>query len=308
MNADGRSAAGIRYVQGDLFQSGADVLVNAVNVVGVMGKGIALSFKQRFPANFGVYRDACSSGALQPGGLVVSEQLCAPRWIVNVATKAHWRDPSRIEWVRDGLWALRAFLVEQRVGSVALPALGAGNGGLPWSEVKAEIESALAGLDAVAVLVYLPHEQPVAGGSAPAFSWLRRGGYEVSTRGDARFSAFNATLEDGRTLEMRYQCDVKGYLPGGRNWRLGKGKPPLDPSVDLWAAYLALWERWARRNPELMVELRQRALERGGRLSDCFASTPVNQAHALSKLLDVGYGGAFPPSAPLFFGAQGSCD
>jgi hypothetical protein len=131
--------------------------------------------------------------------------------------------------------------------------------------------------------------------SSGVFGWLRRGGYEVSTRGDRRFSAFNATMEDGRSLEMHYQCDLKGYLPGGRNWRLGKGKKALDPSVDLWAGYLALWERWARRNPSLMAELRLRALEHGGRLSDCFASTPVNQAHALATLLNAGYGG---PSQP----------
>lgn len=113
------------------------------------------------------------------------------------------------------------------------------------------------------------------------YSWSRFGGYEVSTRGDRRFSAFNARLADGRTVEEHYQCDVKGYDPGGRNWRLGKGKPPLDAATDLWSAYLALWREWAAAHPTLMDELATHVV-----LSDRFASTPVNQAHALSVLLN----------------------
>lgn len=118
------------------------------------------------------------------------------------------------------------------------------------------------------------------------FSWKRHGGYEVSTRGDARFSAFNARLSDGRTIEQHYQCDVKGYDPGGRNWRLGKGKPPLDRSKDLWSEYLALWRRWAEDNLQLMRELYVAAKRHGGVLSDRFASTEVNQARALAHVLN----------------------
>jgi hypothetical protein len=118
-----------------------------------------------------------------------------------------------------------------------------------------------------------------------AFSWSRFGGYECSTRGDARFSAFNARMPDGRSIEQHYQCDVKGYQPGGTNWRLGKGKPPLDRSIDLWAAYLQLWRTWAENNPTEMRELRQHPV-----LSDRFATTPVNQARALSTLLNEGFG------------------
>lgn len=113
------------------------------------------------------------------------------------------------------------------------------------------------------------------------YTWQRYGGYEVSTRGDRRFSAFNAILEDGRSIEEHYQCDVKGYDPGGRNWRLGKGRPPLNPTTDLWTAYLDLWRRWVSLNPTLFSELRAHPI-----LSDRFATTPVNQAHALSTLLN----------------------
>ena len=119
--------------------------------------------------------------------------------------------------------------------------------------------------------------------------WSRFGGYEVSSKGDRRFSALNAMLDCGRTIEEIYQCDIKGYDPGGTNWRLGKGKPPLDRSVDLWAAYLDLWKQWALENPDLIDELRTLVKDNGFCLSDRFATTHINQAHALSKILNEGY-------------------
>jgi len=117
-------------------------------------------------------------------------------------------------------------------------------------------------------------------------------GYECSTKGDRRFSALCATLEDGRTIEQHYQCDVKGYDPGGTDWKRGKGNPPLSSRahLDLWAEYLGLWKKWAELNPELMVELRSLAVSHQNKLSDCFASGPINQARALSTLLNEGYG------------------
>lgn len=127
------------------------------------------------------------------------------------------------------------------------------------------------------------------------FTWQRRGGYEVSSKGDKRFSALNAIMPDGRSIEMHYQCCVKGYDPLGINWRLGKGKPPLDLSTDLWQAYLHLWRIWAVDNLPLLRELYTLA-QPSCILSDCFASTPVNQAHALSDILNdlVKYKG-YPP-------------
>ncbi len=123
------------------------------------------------------------------------------------------------------------------------------------------------------------------------FTWARKGGYEVSSKGDSRFSALYAVMSDGRTLECWYQCDIKGYDPGGTQWRLGKGKPPLIPTTPekLYEGYKGLWKAWALANPHLMFELRCRALEHNGVLCDMFAVTPVNQAHALSDLLNEGY-------------------
>lgn len=121
----------------------------------------------------------------------------------------------------------------------------------------------------------------------PIFSWSRYGGYECSTQGDKRLSAFNARLADGRTIEMHYQLDIKLYDPGGTDWRKGKGRPPLDPSKDLYAEYKELWRQWALANVGIFREVANIALtHHNGVLSDMFAKTPVNQARALSDLMN----------------------
>lgn len=120
------------------------------------------------------------------------------------------------------------------------------------------------------------------------YTWKRYGGYEVSTHGDKRFSAFNAIMPDGRSIECHYQCDIKGYDIGGRNWKLGKGKPPLRKlSRDMcWQEYLKLWETWASNHKELMRELEVLASKYNNILSDKFANTPINQARALAEVLN----------------------
>lgn len=120
----------------------------------------------------------------------------------------------------------------------------------------------------------------------PVVTWQRFGGYECSTKGDKRFSAFCAKMPDGRTVEQHYQCDVKGYDTGGVNWRLGKGKPPLDKQKDLWNEYLKLWKIWAENNPKLLEELRFKARSKKNILSDMFSSGNVNQARALAMILN----------------------
>lgn len=108
--------------------------------------------------------------------------------------------------------------------------------------------------------------------------------YECSSRGDKRFSAFYARLEDGRSIEEHYQCDVKGYDPGGRNWRLGKGKPPLDTSQDMFTAYCRLWYRYLRIRPELAKEIK--IIAETHELVDMFAGkSTVNQATAITWLI-----------------------
>ncbi len=109
-------------------------------------------------------------------------------------------------------------------------------------------------------------------------------GYEVSSRGDTRFSPLFARLKDGRLIEEAYQLDVKGYRRHGSHWVIGKGKPPLDRTVDLWGAYLALWRQWADENPALLAALAKAA--RGRVLTDRHATHRINQAHALAVLLN----------------------
>ena len=148
----------IRFTQGNLLEARAEALVNTVNTVGVMGKGIALMFKERFAENFRRYAAACTAGEVRVGKMFVTEtgELDGPRWVVNFPTKQHWRAPSRLEWVEEGLRDLRRFLVENRIRSVAIPPLGAGNGGLAWSHVRRKIEERLADLEDTGILVYEP--------------------------------------------------------------------------------------------------------------------------------------------------------
>jgi O-acetyl-ADP-ribose deacetylase (regulator of RNase III) len=150
----------IKYTTGNLLDAKTEVVVNTVNTVGVMGKGIALMFKERFPENFRLYAAACKANQVQTGKMFVTgaNELDGPRWIVNFPTKQHWRSPSQIGWVVDGLKDLRRFLIENEVASVAIPPLGAGNGGLDWARVRPEIETALGDLDAE-VLLFEPTEK-----------------------------------------------------------------------------------------------------------------------------------------------------
>lgn len=147
----------IKFTQGNLLEARAEALVNTVNTVGVMGKGIALMFKERFPENFRRYASACKAGEVQVGRMFVTEvsELDGPRWIINFPTKQHWRGRSRMEWIAEGLHDLRRFLVEERVRSIAVPPLGAGNGGLDWAEVRPLVETILAGLD-TEIVVFEP--------------------------------------------------------------------------------------------------------------------------------------------------------
>ena len=143
----------IHYVSGDMFARAADVRVNTVNCVGVMGKGIALEFKRRYPAMFLDYKAACERGEVRPGRLhTYGTEECL---IVNFPTKIHWRHGSRYDDVRDGLEALRDLLRPMGKVMITLPALGCGHGGLDWTRVKNMIEFWLVYVDAE-IYVYLP--------------------------------------------------------------------------------------------------------------------------------------------------------
>ncbi|MEY3759618.1 MAG: hypothetical protein RIR39_1109, partial [Pseudomonadota bacterium] len=149
------------FTQGNLLESRAEALVNTVNTVGVMGKGIALMFKERFTDNFQRYSTACKAKQVNTGKMFVTEvhELYGPRWIVNFPTKQHWRAASQMTWVVEGLQDLRRFLIENKVKSIAIPPLGAGNGGLEWIAVREQIELALGDLTDVEIMVFEPTRQ-----------------------------------------------------------------------------------------------------------------------------------------------------
>lgn len=122
------------------------------------------------------------------------------------------------------------------------------------------------------------------------YGWSRYGeGYEVTTRGDKRFSALVARLKCGRTIEEIYQCDIKGF----HNIHEGKGRNPINKMTreEQFVKFFELYEEWALQNPELMLELKNKADEHGGTLTDMFATTEINQAHVLSILLNQMDGG-----------------
>jgi O-acetyl-ADP-ribose deacetylase (regulator of RNase III) len=148
----------MKFIQGNLLDAKVEAIVNTVNTVGVMGKGIALMFKERFPDNYDAYQAACKRKEVQVGQMFVTEspELSGPRWIINFPTKKHWRQPSKLEWIVEGLKDLHRIIVEKGIRSIAIPPLGSGNGGLEWSEVRPQIESALSDLKEVEVVVYEP--------------------------------------------------------------------------------------------------------------------------------------------------------
>ncbi len=149
----------IEFTRGNLLEAKVDALVNTVNTVGVMGKGVALMFKEAFPGNFKDYEAACKKKAVKVGKMFVTKRLISPRWIINFPTKEHWRGDSKLEWIESGLEDLKRVITENGIKSIAIPPLGSGNGGLRWEDVRPKIEAALSSLNDVTVLVYEPTDQ-----------------------------------------------------------------------------------------------------------------------------------------------------
>jgi len=152
----------IEDARGNLLEADAEALVNTVNTVGYMGKGIALQFKQAFPDNFRQYARAVKKGEVKPGRMLVVPTgfVTNPRYIINFPTKRHWRGGSRIEDIEAGLEALVGEIKRLGIRSVAVPPLGCGNGGLDWRDVKPRIVRALQDLPGVRVLLFAPRGAP----------------------------------------------------------------------------------------------------------------------------------------------------
>ena len=150
----------LMYKKGNILEAEADVLVNTVNSVGVMGKGIALQFKRHFPDNYDAYRKAIEKGLIKPGSVFIYQVNTASKvkYIANFATKDHWRSRSRYEWIKKGLRELKDKLMTLKVDSVAIPPLGCGHGALDWNKVKKLIEDTLSDLP-LNVFSYEPSDE-----------------------------------------------------------------------------------------------------------------------------------------------------
>lgn len=152
----------VELMHGDIVGADAEALVNTVNCVGFMGRGIALQFKRAFPANFAVYEAACRRGEVEPGRMLVHRtgNLAGPSFVINFPTKRHWRGKSRIEDIESGLRALVDDVERLHISSIAVPALGCGLGGLQWNDVRPRIEAAFRSLPDVHVLLFEPTGAP----------------------------------------------------------------------------------------------------------------------------------------------------
>ncbi len=149
----------LKFIKGNLLNADTEALVNTVNTVGVMGKGIALQFKNRYPQNYKIYKDACKAKSFHTGEILVVKDgnLMAQKWILNFPTKAHWKGNSKYEYISTGLEAMKKVLHEKNIKSIAIPPLGCGNGGLEWSRVKSMIQQSLGEMEAQ-IYVYEPND------------------------------------------------------------------------------------------------------------------------------------------------------
>ena len=152
----------IEYKTGDILREDAEAIVNTVNCVGVMGRGIALQFKKAYPDNFKDYAAACKRNEVKPGQMFVFDRqsLTNPRYIINFPTKRHWRGKSRMEDIESGLVALANEIKRRGIRSIAIPPLGSGLGGLNWGQVRSRIEQTLHELTEIRVIVFEPGGAP----------------------------------------------------------------------------------------------------------------------------------------------------
>ena len=151
----------IKYTKGNILKADTHAIINTVNCVGVMGKGLALQFKKAFPENFKAYKKDCDQKAVVVGKMFIFDSLSAsnPRFIINFPTKNHWRGKSKYEFIEEGLKDLRKQIENLKITSVAVPPLGCGLGGLDWYKVRSMIENCLGSLD-IEILVFEPKDAP----------------------------------------------------------------------------------------------------------------------------------------------------
>lgn len=173
----------IEYIEGDIFNSPAQVIVNTVNTVGVMGKGLALSFKNKYPQMFESYKKVCDKKLLKTGKLLL--YYSPDHWILSFPTKEHWRNPSRLEYIEAGLIKFTNCYAQKNITSIAFPKLGCGNGELNWDDVKPIMEKYLKPLP-IDIYIYIGLNEdntPEHIDANKTIRWLRSNAKDMSFRG-----------------------------------------------------------------------------------------------------------------------------
>ena len=187
----------IKFKNGDMFSEHVEALVNTVNCVGVMGKGVALEFKKRWPENYKKYKSICAKKGLRPGQIFIFDNGSMfdsddPRYLINFPTKDHWKAKSKISYVEEGLDALALEVKSLGIKTIAMPPLGCGNGGLKWDEVKPLIISKLGHLENIDIIVFEPFE----------------------AREAPEFSETTLPMTKGRAILLKTLGDIEKYFDG----------------------------------------------------------------------------------------------
>ena len=222
----------IEYIEGDIFESPAQVIVNTVNTVGVMGKGLALSFKQRYPQMFEKYRAACEKHLLTIGKLMLFYET--DHWLLLFPTKEHWRNPSKLEYIEKGLMKFVQTYAEKSITSIAFPRLGCGNGELDWTDVKPLMERYLKELP-IDVYIYLrPNPDLVPEHKEPqkTIAWLKENAKDMSFNGVKDDLTNLSTMIPysfeirGQKYEMKYNGDrlQVSSVNTGKTWEIEENR------------------------------------------------------------------------------------
>jgi O-acetyl-ADP-ribose deacetylase (regulator of RNase III) len=229
--------AKIAYTHGNILEADTGAVVNTVNCVGVMGKGIALQFKQAYPDNFKEYLAACRRKLVKPGTMLIHRtgRLNNPKYVVNFPTKRHWKGKSKVADIKAGLNALRTEIERLGIESIAIPALGCGNGGLDWNDVRPLIEEALNGLNVDAIVFPPQHapepERQLVGTSKPHLTHVRASlilllkryqieGYRHSLLEIQKLAYFLQAA--GESLKLKFVKDKYGPYAENLNFALQK--------------------------------------------------------------------------------------
>jgi O-acetyl-ADP-ribose deacetylase (regulator of RNase III) len=281
----------VELKHGDILLADAEALVNTVNCVGIMGRGIALQFRKAFPKNFNVYKIACERDEVRPGKMLVFDTglLAGPRYIINFPTKRHWRGKSRMEDIDAGLPALVEEIKKRRIRSVAVPPLGCGLGGLDWNKVRPKIVRAFEDLPDMRVLVFEPSgapkaEEMVKEARAPEMTAGRAVLVELMSRYLAAvMDPFITLLEIHKLMYFMQEA--------GENLRLHYEKAPYGPYAKNLRHVLSLVEGHfitgygdAEDDPERPIELRPGAARLASALIESHPDTQARSGR-VAKLI-----------------------